>query len=289
MTEAETANRTENGGFKRFFKSYGIFFIVSAALFAAACLCKAFVFSFENNIDYGSHYQFDLDDFIFLGERFDNETVKKIPLDFFFIGVDEVLTLQMAMGKVEGMAQSGIMGALIFALISPIYMRLIYVGVSKKLERKATRLYEKITEFISLYFLENAMLYFITVGLYHLYLMLEAQNMVLIWIVGIVLDILVIPMILPYFLSYANVFLTSSFAFPYVVTISNALNEAMVNGGIEEPQLGIILSVIAVAMVLALIFVREKLNDLIVKLILKLFELVSRLFRKIKGLFKRKA
>jgi len=34
---------------------------------------------------------------------------------------------------------------------------------------------------------------------------------------------------------------------------------------------------------------REKLNDLIVKLFLKLLELIGKLFRKIKGLFRRRA
>jgi len=101
MSAVETERRTESRGFKWFVKSYGIFFIVSAVIFAAAFLCKAFVFPFENGLSsedvfmhggkYGSMFfqgqlnnEYEIEDTLFLGESFDNETVKKFRLIFSF-------------------------------------------------------------------------------------------------------------------------------------------------------------------------------------------------------------
>jgi len=50
---------------------------------------------------------------------------------------------------------------------------------------------------------------------------------------------IIFVILLPSFLSFLNVTL-NTLAFPYVVTITNAIKETMVNGGVGEPQPGII-------------------------------------------------
>ncbi len=297
MSAVETERRTENRGFKGFFKSYGIFFIVSAVIFAAAYLCKMFVFSFENGLPpedifirggkYGSAYsQSHLDnegeiaEGMFLGERFDNETVKKLPLSFFILGIDEVAALGAMLNDTRGVnVQTALMCSILSSLAASVYMRIIYEKINKKRGRNPERFYEKAADFVSLFFLESATLYFIIVGMFFVMrFLLNLQGTVRI-LAAVLYYAVAIVILLPSFLSSLNVAL-NTLAFPYVVTISNAINEAMADGGIGEPQLGIILAVIAVAMVLAITFVREKLNDLIVKLIMKLINLIGKLFRK---------
>ncbi len=297
---------TENRDFKRFFNSYGIFFIVSAVIFAAAFLCKAFVFSFENGLPsedvfmhggkYGNVFfqghldnEYEIEDTLFLGESFDNEIVKKVPLDFFILGIDEVITLAAMFNDTRDVnVQTALMFAMLASLAVSVYMRIIYEKINKKRGRNPERFYEKATDFVSLYFLESAALYFTTVGLFFVMrFLLNLEGAVRI-LVAVVYYAVIFVILLPSFLSFMNVTL-NTLAFPYVVTISNALNEEMTKGEVGEPLPGIILTVIAVAMVLAITFVREKLNDLIVKLIMKLLDLIGKLFRKIKGLFRRRA
>lgn len=299
---AETEYRTESGGFKKYFKDYGIFFIVSAVIFVAAFLCKTFVFSFENGLPDEDNYKHpnyiwtdhldnesEIKEALFLGESFDNEIVQKIPLDFFVYGIEEVFTI-FSLGNDSHLenVQTALQGALMIAVASPIYTGLIYEYITKKRRKKDRRFWEKATESVSLYFLDNAVLYFATVGTFFLMRSLTiTEVMVLRMIVGIVIFILMLAILIPFLLSYFNTFLIV-IPMPFVVTISNAANEAMEKGGIEDPTRGVILSVIAAVMVLLLVIIREKLNDLIVKLALLINNGICKLFGKIKGLFRRK-
>lgn len=299
---AETEYRTESGGFKKYFKDYGIFFIVSAVIFVAAFLCKTFVFSFENGLPsedvfrhgggfFDGHLANDLelDELLFRGEEFDNEIVKKVPINLFILGIDEFAALMPLLNDTRDINVEGaVMSAMIISLIAPMYVRAICVKKNKKRERKSTRFYEKATEFVSVYLLESAVLYFTTVGIFFVIRYISNLDWAVVLIaLKMIIFIMVLFMFLPTLLSFINVFF-SILMFPYVVTISNAINEVMEKAGTEDPTRGIILSVIAVTMVLLLVFIREKLNDLIFKLFLKLNELFGKLFGKIKGLFRRK-
>lgn len=299
---AETEYKTESGGFKKYFKDYGIFFIVSAVIFVAAFLCKTFVFSFENGLPPEDIYEnpnytwrdyldtkSEIEGILFLGESFDNEVVRKIPLDFFIYGIEEAFTL-FSLGN--DTRQENVIFAvnctLMVVIAAPIHLRLIREYINKKRGKKEKRFWEKATEFVSLYFLENAALYFLTVGTFFIIrYCAKTDFMALKILISIVLLVIICSIFIPFMLSYFNTFIIV-LPLAYVVTISNAVNEVMEKGGIEDPKRGAILSVIAVVMVLLLVFIREKLNDLIVKLALLINKGIYKLFGKIKGLFRRK-